>query len=357
MNNWNHFAPPNSHAGIPKETRRRLKPAAAEPLMAPTVKPHPMQQFHDMLAAIKKANKVRPNRTGTDTIFLPGFMLKFDMADGFPAITTKKLYFKPAKGELLGFFRGYDNAAQFRAIDCKVWDGNANTTASWLANPNRKGVDDLGRIYGKQWTDWRDWREAKTQEAADALAAKGYELIAYDAPRSTWVYRKGINQLEQALEAIMTTPTDRRILITGWRPDEFDQMCIPPCHVDYQFLVDVQTRTLHLCMFQRSFDTFLAFNVALAALFLEIMAKLSGYTAGTFTHFIGDAHIYENHFQQTDLLLSREHKPQPKLHLGASIPTLTSVDDIKGVFTRILPEDIELIGYDSHPAIPAVMAA
>lgn len=319
---------------------------------------HPMEQFHEMLRTIRKDGKRRPNRTGTDTLFIPGYMMKFDMRDGFPAITTKKLAFKSAKGELLGMFRGYDSAAQFRAIDCKVWDGNANETKSWLSNPNRIGRPDyLGRTYPKQWTDWRDWRDAKTQEAADALAAKGYELIAYDAPRSTWVYRRGINQLERALEAIMTTPTDRRILVTGWRPDEIDLMCIPACHVDYQFLVDVEAKTLHMVMFQRSFDTFLAFNIAIAALFLEIMAKLSGYKAGSFSHFIGDAHIYLSHLDQVDLMLSRKHKKQPKLILGDSIPTLTSIDQIEGVFARIQPDDVQLEGYESHPAIKAPMAA
>jgi thymidylate synthase len=323
-----------------------------------TTPPHPMQQFHDMISTIIAEGKRRPNRTGVDTLFVPGFMLKFDLErDGFPAITSKKLFFKPAKGELFGFFRGYDNAAQFRAIGCKVWDGNANETKAWLANPNRKGEDDLGRIYSKQWTDWRDWREVKTQAEADILAAKGYELIAFDPIRSTWVYRRGINQLERALEAIMTTPTDRRIMVTGWRPDEFDQMCLPPCHVDYQFLVDVETRTLHMVMFQRSFDTFLAFNVSLSALFLEIMAKLSGYKAGTFTHFIGDAHVYVNHLEQAHLMLSRDHFPQPTLKLGESIPTLTSVDDIPGIFTRMNPEDVTLEGYQSHEAIKAPMAA
>jgi thymidylate synthase len=321
-------------------------------------KAHPMAQFHNMLSDIRAQNKVRPNRTGVDTLFVPGCMLKFDLEnDGFPAITTKRLAFKPAKGELIGFFRGYDNAAQFRSIDCKVWDGNANETKTWLANPARKGEDDLGRIYSKQWTDWRDWREVHSQSEADVLEAKGYTLLAQDAGRNTWIFRRGINQLEKALEAIMTTPTDRRIMVTGWRPDEFDQMALPPCHVDYQFLVDVEAKTLHMCMFQRSFDTFLAFNIAMSALFLEIMAKLSGYKAGTFTHFIGDAHIYVNHLEQVDLLLSREHRKQPTLELGASIPTLTSIDEIEGVFTRIEPSDINLVGYDPHDAIKAPMAA
>lgn len=317
---------------------------------------HPMQSFHTLIDLLLHHGKRRPNRTGVDTLFDPGHMLKFDLADGFPAITTKKLAFGPAKGELLGFFRGYDNAAQFRAIGCKVWDGNANETPAWLNNPNRRGTDDLGRIYSKQWTDWRDWRTASSQSEADDLLAAGYELIAEDAPRRVWVLRRGINQLEVALRTIMTNPTDRRILITGWRPDEFDQMCLPPCHVDYQFLVDIETRTLHLCLFQRSFDTFLAFNIAMSALFLGIMAKLSGHTPGTFTHFIGDAHLYVNHLDQARTLLSREHRPQPTLFLGDSIPTLTSVDQIPGVFTRIQPEDIRLDGYDPHPAIPAPMA-
>lgn len=320
--------------------------------------PHPMQQFHDYLRHILEHGIRRPNRTGVDTLFVPGHMLKFDLEkDGFPAITTKKLAFQAARGELLGFFRGYDNAADFRALGCKVWDANANVTRNWVENPNRKGIDDLGRIYSKQWTDWRDWREVGCEEDAARLQDQGYALIAHDRERHVWVMRRGINQLEAALTAILATPTDRRILITGWRPDEFDQMALPPCHVDYQFLCDVEGRRLHLCMFQRSFDSFLAFNIALCGMFLEIMAKLSGYKAGTFTHFIGDGHVYANHLEQVREMLSRDHRPQPRLKLGPSIPTLTDTAQVKGVFERIQPQDITLEGYDPHPAITAPMAA
>ena len=321
-------------------------------------KPHPMQQFHDMLALILAEGKRRPNRTGTDTLFVPGHMLKFDMADGFPAITTKQLFFKAAKGELFGFFRGYQSAAQFREIGCKVWDDNANKTPAWLANPVRiKGGEDfLGRIYGAQWTDWRDWREAESEAEMQALLEKGYEIRAHDPHKGVWVMRRGMNQLEMALKAIMTNPTDRRIIVTGWRPDEFDQMALPPCHVDYQFLVDTEEKTLHLCFYQRSFDSALAFNVCLGALFLHVMAKLAGLSAGTLSHFIGDAHVYVNHVEGVQEMLRREHFAQPSIDLSG-IPSLASAEDIPGIFAKLDPESVRLVGYQHHPAIKLPMAA
>lgn len=317
---------------------------------------HPMQQFHDLLSNILETGKRRPNRTGTDTLFVHGQALRFDMADGYPAITTKQLFFKAAKGELFGFFRGYTSAAQFREIGCKVWDGNANETKSWLNNPFRTGQDDLGRIYSAQWTDWRDWRSVTSQEEADELSKKGYDLLAFDPVKRTWVFRRGMNQLEIALKQIMTDPTNRRILITGWRPDEFDQMSLPPCHVDYQFIVDVEEKTLNMCFFQRSFDTALAFNISLGALFLHIMAKLSGYKAGVMTQFIGDAHVYVNHIEGVREMLSREHFEQPDIDLSG-IPTLNSVDEIPGIFEKLDPDTVKLVNYKHHPAIRLAMAA
>ena len=319
---------------------------------------HPMQQFHDMIGQIMENGVRRPNRTGVDTLFLPGFHLAFDLQrDGFPAITTKKLAFKSAVGELVGFFRGATSAAQFREVGCKVWDQNANETESWLASQYRKGLDDLGRIYSAQWTDWLDWREVDSPEAAKQLEEKGYSLIAHDVARGVYVYRRGINQLERALHTLMTNPSDRGIMISAWRPDEFDQMALRPCHVSFQYLCDTESNKLHLCMYQRSFDTFLGFNVVMGGLMLAIMAKLAGMEASTFSHFIGDSHVYVSHFDAVNELLSRDHRPQPTLHLGDSIPTLKSVDEIPGVFTRIQPDDIWLEGYDPHPPIKAPMAA
>lgn len=315
-----------------------------------------MQQFHDMLQTILDEGVLRPNRTGVDTLFVPSFTLKFDMAEGFPAITTKKLAFKAARGELFGFFRGFTSAAQFREIGCKVWDGNANVTPSWLANPFRKGEDDIGRSYPSQWTDWRDWREVSTKEEADRLVGAGYEIRAHDADRNVWVMRRGINQLEEALRLIMTDPTNRRILVNGWRPDEHDQVPIPVCHLAYQWLVDPVSKKLHMCFFQRSFDTALAFNIVIGAMFLEIMARLAGLQSGSVTQFVGDAHIYTTHIAGVKEMLTREHLPQPTLDLG-NIPTLTSVDEIPGIFARLDYEQVQLVGYESHPAIKLEMAA
>jgi thymidylate synthase len=319
-------------------------------------KPHPMQQFHDMLSHIVTNGKRRPNRTGTDTLFVPGMMLKFDMNDGFPAITTKQLFFGQSKGELWGFFRGCTSAADFRALGCRVWDDNANKTPGWLKNKNRKGTDDLGRIYGAQWTDWRDWRTVDNAAEHAEMLEQGYEEIAYDQDRHVWVMRRGLNQLEMALKAIMTNPTDRRIIVTGWRPDEFDLMALPPCHVDYQFLVDSETNSLHMCFYQRSFDSALAFNVSLGALFLHIMAKLAGLTASTMSHFIGDAHVYVDHLEGVEELLSREHYAQPGIDVSC-IPTLSSTDEISGIFNRLDLGPVKLVDYKHHPAIRFPMAA
>lgn len=322
------------------------------------VKPrHPMQPFHDLLQHILDNGVKQQNRTGVACWFVPSACLTFDLQnDGFCAITTKRLAFKSAVGELLGFFRGYQSAADFRAIGCKVWDGNANETPSWLANPNRKGTDDLGRCYSAQWTDWRDWREANSPEEADALQQKGYELRAHDVQRGVWVFRRGINQLELCLQQLLTDPTNRRVVISAWRPDEFDQMALPPCHCTWSFTADVASNTLHLSMWQRSWDAFLAFNHPMAGVFLSIMAKMTGMQVGTLTHFSTTPHIYENHVDQVRELLSREHYPQPTLKLGDSIERITSLDQIPGAFARIRPEDITLEGYVSHPAIRAPMA-
>lgn len=323
-----------------------------------------MQNYHELLQATLERGQDQLNiRTGKVCRALVGYQLQYDLSDGFPAITTKKLAFANMKGELLGFFRGYTNAADFRALGCTVWDDNANKTPAWLANPVRKGQDDLGVIYGKQWTDWTAYREAASDDSAtaDRLFEAGYRLVCDDGKVS--VFRKGINQLENALHKLITDPSDRRIIVSGWNVGELDLMALPPCHMDYRFVAfDGPTaeapKVLHVVMTIRSWDLFLGapFNIASTSLFLAIMARLAGMVPGTVTIQATNAHIYEDHFDQVREQLQREHLLQPSLRISDRIKPVTA-DEVSGAFRSIEPADIELVGYQSHAAIKAPMAA
>jgi thymidylate synthase len=213
-----------------------------------------MLQYLSVLGNIAKNGVQQPNRTGVDTLMIPGAMMQFDLADGFPLITTRDVPFKPIVAELIGFCRGLTNAADFRKLGAKIWDKNANEDGinlkgevvpnAWLKNPNRKGTDDLGRIYGAQWRDWKSspvfepYRDfATNQECED---------------EGDLVERPSIDQQYTAMQQIKTNPTSRRILVNAWRPDEFDQMALPPCHVLHQYLVDTVHKKLHMTMYQRS---------------------------------------------------------------------------------------------------------
>jgi thymidylate synthase len=323
-------------------------------------RPHPMQQYHDLMSRVLAFGETQVNeRTGKRCTSLIGEQLKFDMADGFPAVTTKELAFRAVVGELLGFFRGYQNARQFAELGCKVWFQNANETEAWLANPNRKGADDLGRIYSAQWTDWRDTRIARSEHEREDMTARGYIEKLYDAEQGAWMMERGINQVEQALRTLLTDPSDRRIIVSGWRPDEFDLCALPACHKDYAFVPRLRDGTLDLVMTIRSWDLFLGapFNIASTALFLHIMARLSGYRPGTVTMQVVNAHIYGDHVDAVRLQLTRDHYPQPALWLSDSIAKVTHVDQIPGVFARIQPDDIRFVDYQHHPKIYAAMAA
>lgn len=319
-----------------------------------------MQNYHNLMDDTVKHGVDQFNtRTGKLCKVLVGNQLVYDISKQFPALTSKKLAFKNMRGEVIGFFRGYDNAADFRAVGCTVWDQNANETQAWLDNPNRKGVDDLGRIYGKQWTDWRDRRVASSAKERDRLLALGYTQQMYDAAAHKWLMERSINQLENALRTIITNPSDRRVIVTAWNPAELDLMALPPCHMDYRFVAFEDTRTLNVVMTIRSWDLFLGapFNIASTALILSIMARLSGYNPGTVTIQATNAHVYEDHFDQVAEILTRSHFDAPTLVLSENIRPIRDLSEIAGVFTRIEPDDITLEGYQSHAAIKAPMAA
>ena len=300
-----------------------------------------MQQYLDLCQDVLDNGTQQANRTGIDAISLPGTMVKFKMANGFPVPTTKRLAFKASKAETIGFLRGYSSAADFRRLGCKFWDGNANLDGvdsfgnvvpnKWLANPNRLGEDDLGRIYGVQWRKW-----AKQD-------------------RDSYEY---IDQVQVALDTIRQDPTNRRIIINAWRPDEFDQMALPPCHVLSQLIVNVEKKELNLCYYQRSCDVALGvpMNIASYALLLHIYSMATGYTPGTLTAFMADTHIYVNHVDGIREQLTRVPYSSPQLaYSGPSIYDLYS-EYGADAFNYVNPDDFALENYQHHDPIAFDMA-
>jgi len=284
-----------------------------------------MQQYKDLLQKVVLQGKHKTNRTGIDTIGIIGAHMKFNMNDGFPAATTKKVYWKAAVSEMLAFLRGYDNASDFRKLGCKVWDQNANENKTWLDNPNRKGEDDLGRVYGVQARDYRG-------------------LNAYGDPSMR------VDQLRMVYDDLKQGIDNRREIVTHWNPGEMDQMALPPCHLLYQF--GIQGKELHLSMYQRSCDMGLGvpFNIVGYSWLLCVMAKITGLHAGTFNHFLHDVHIYENHLEGVHEMLNRKPLPLPTFYMNPDIKTLEDLE------TWVTVEDFELINYECHPPISMEMA-
>lgn len=297
------------------------------------------QQYLNLLERTLEMGIRQSNRTGIDTFRIEGATLEFDLRKGFPAITTKKLAFNAVKGELIGFLHGYTEAWQFRELGCKIWDQNANENKQWLTNPNRRGHDDLGEIYGYQWRYW----------PADG---------------------QHIDQLKLAVNKIIHTPEDRRIIVSAWNPARLDRMALPPCHVMHQYICDPAAKELSLCMYQRSCDMFLGvpFNIASYALLLEMVALVTGYKPRKLIMFLADVHIYENHVIHVAEQLTRLPYKAPQISITQEIPSLQEREEQKdnpfysydgspfGRLMNIRPGNIELVGYEHHPAISAPMA-
>jgi len=273
-----------------------------------------MKQYIDALKFIMETGIDRPDRTGVGSRAVFGLPMRFDMKDGFPAVTTKKLAFSSVKAELLWFLKGSSDVKELQDLGSHIWDANANADY-W--KPKAKFEGDLGRVYGVQW---RKWKSPYSGEPIDQIA-------------------KVIQQLKE-------NPNDRRMIVTAWNPGELEMMALPPCHMFFQFFsVDGK---LSLSMYQRSCDTFLGvpFNIASYSLLLHMVAQVTGLEPWEFVHILGDAHIYLNHFEQVKEQISREPMKLPKLWLNSEIK---NIDD----FTM---EDIKLIDYNCHPPIKAEMA-
>jgi thymidylate synthase len=260
-----------------------------------------MNQYETLLRYVFENGVPKSDRTGTGTKSIFGYQMRFDMQEGFPLITTKKLHLKSIIYELLWFLKGETNIGYLKENGVTIWD-------EWA---DKDG--ELGPVYGYQWRNW---------EASDG---------------------RHIDQIKNAVETIKKNPDSRRIIVSAWNVAEIEKMALPPCHMFFQFYV--AEGKLSCMMYQRSADLFLGvpFNIASFALLLLMMAQVCDLEPGEFVHFLGDAHIYSNHIEQVKLQLSREPKPYPKMILNKNI---------KSIF-NFKYEDFRLDGYDPHPAIKA----
>ncbi|MCO6482860.1 MAG: thymidylate synthase [Flavobacteriales bacterium] len=260
-----------------------------------------MQQYHDLLRHILKNGTRKGDRTGTGTISCFGYQMRFNLADGFPLLTTKKLHFKSIAHELLWFLQGDTNIKYLKENGVRIWDEWADANG------------DLGPVYGYQWRNW-------------PTPGGGH-----------------IDQIANVVEMIRTKPDSRRLIVTAWNPADVDRMALPPCHCLFQFYV--ADGKLSCQLYQRSADTFLGvpFNIASYALLTLMMAQVCGLQPGEFVHTFGDVHLYQNHIEQAALQLSREPR---------ALPTLKINPAVKDIFA-FRYEDLELLDYDPHPHIKA----
>ena len=263
-----------------------------------------MKQYLDLLQRVLQEGTHKEDRTGTGTISVFGHQMRFNMEDGFPLLTTKKLHLKSIIYELLWFLKGDTNVKYLQDNGVRIWNEWADENG------------DLGHIYGYQWRSWPDYNGGH------------------------------IDQITEAVETIKHNPDSRRIIVSAWNVSDLPQMNLPPCHAFFQFYV--ANGRLSLQLYQRSADIFLGvpFNIASYALLLKMMAQVTGLKAGDFVHTLGDAHIYSNHIEQVKLQLTRVPRPLPQIEINSN------VKDIFG----FKYEDFTLTGYDPHPHIKGEVA-
>lgn len=263
-----------------------------------------MKQYLDLLRHVMQHGTVKSDRTGTGTKSVFGYQSRFDLSEGFPLLTTKKVHTKSIIHELLWFLKGETNIRYLKENGVSIWDEWADENGN------------LGPVYGSQWRSWQS------------------------------VDGKTIDQISQVIEQIKKNPDSRRLIISAWNVGEIDKMKLPPCHAFFQFYV--ADGKLSCQLYQRSADIFLGvpFNIASYALLTMMIAQVCDLEPGEFIHTLGDAHIYSNHFEQVELQLSRETRPLPKMKLNPAV---------KNIF-EFKYDDFELVDYNPHPAIKAPVA-
>jgi thymidylate synthase len=263
-----------------------------------------MQQYKDLLKHVLENGTKKEDRTGTGTTSVFGYQMRFDLADGFPVITTKKLHLKSIIHELLWFLKGSTNVKYLQENGVRIWN-------EWADEDG-----ELGPIYGFQWRSWPDYKGGN------------------------------IDQITQVIESIKNNPNSRRHIVSEWNVGAIDDMNLPPCHILFQFYV--ADGKLSCQLYQRSADIFLGvpFNIASYALLLQMIAQVTGLEPGTFVHTLGDAHIYLNHIEQSKLQISRT---------PYKLPTMKINPDVKNIFDFKF-EDFELVGYEAHPHIKGAIS-
>jgi thymidylate synthase len=263
-----------------------------------------MQQYLDLMRHVRDTGVRKEDRTGTGTLSVFGYQMRFDLAEGFPVVTTKKLHLRSIIHELLWFLQGETNIRYLKENGVSIWDEWADAEGN------------LGPVYGYQWRSW------PTPDGGQ------------------------IDQISQLVEQIRNNPDSRRLMVTAWNPADVDRMALPPCHCLFQFYV--AEGRLSCQLYQRSADIFLGvpFNIASYALLTLMIAQVTGLQPGEFVHTFGDAHLYSNHLEQVETQLARDPLPLPVMKLN---PEIRSVFD----FTY---DDFELVGYEAHPHIKAPVA-
>ncbi|WP_071145585.1 thymidylate synthase [Bacteroides ihuae] len=258
-----------------------------------------MKQYLELLDRVLKEGVKKNDRTGTGTISVFGHQMRFNLSEGFPCLTTKKLHLKSIIYELLWFLKGDTNIQYLQENGVRIWNEWADENG------------DLGHIYGHQWRSWPDYKGGN------------------------------IDQITEVVNTLRNNPDSRRIIVSAWNVADLSNMNLPPCHILFQFYV--ANGRLSMQLYQRSADIFLGvpFNIASYALLLQMMAQVSGLEAGDFVHTLGDAHIYLNHLEQVELQLAREPRPLPQMKINP---------EVKNIFDFNY-EDFELVNYNPHPHI------
>lgn len=281
-----------------------------------------MKQYHDLLKSILAHGSEHEDRTGVGTISHFGYQTRFDLREGFPIVTTKKIPFRWIAEELLWFLSGDTNEATLRAMGVDIW-------AEWADESHTSRFErepgDLGPVYGYLWRSFG----------------------------GHYPKRDGVDQIARLIETIKTNPNSRRLIVTGWDPLVCDQVDLPPCHTLFQFKVENE-RTLHCQLYQRSADAFLGvpFNISSYALLTHMVAHVCELEVGEFIYTLGDYHIYKNHVDQVEQLLAREPRSLPRLEISDSSKELRGLDGL----LSIRYENFDLVGYESHGKIYAQIA-